>query len=138
MWSTGAAVGERRADAGRAATAHAAAHVAWRHDAHGTMKELASANFKAALENWKVAEEGYEDAEEADREAREEVEAEEDARAVERASEAREIERLEVEAAAAKFWDEIAETGETQAKVVEIFKNYDAVRQAAGGLYTCG
>ena len=44
----------------------------------------------------------------------------------------------EVEEAAASFWDEIAETGETQAKVVQIFKDYDAIRQAAGGLYTCG
>jgi TRAP-type mannitol/chloroaromatic compound transport system substrate-binding protein len=44
----------------------------------------------------------------------------------------------EVEEAATKFWDEVAETGETAAKVVQIFKDYDAVRQKAGGLYTCG
>jgi len=43
----------------------------------------------------------------------------------------------EVEVAADKFWDEIAQTGETAAKVVKIFKDYDAVRQKAGGLYTC-
>jgi hypothetical protein len=43
-----------------------------------------------------------------------------------------------VEDAASKFWDEVAETGETAAKVVQIFKDYDAVRQKAGGLYTCG
>lgn len=42
----------------------------------------------------------------------------------------------EVEAAAAKFWDEIAEEGETAAKIVGIFKEYDRIRQAAGGLYT--
>ncbi len=39
---------------------------------------------------------------------------------------------------AGKFWDEIAETGETAQKVVQIFKDYDKVRQKAGGLYTCG
>jgi len=44
----------------------------------------------------------------------------------------------EVESAAAKFWDEIAETGEVAQKVVQIFKDYDAIRQKAGGLYTCG
>jgi len=44
----------------------------------------------------------------------------------------------QVEAAASKFWDEIAQTGETASKVVKIFKDYDAVRQKAGGLYTCG
>jgi TRAP-type mannitol/chloroaromatic compound transport system substrate-binding protein len=44
----------------------------------------------------------------------------------------------EVEVAAGKFWDEVAETGETAAKVVQIFKDYDAIRQKAGGLYTCG
>jgi len=44
----------------------------------------------------------------------------------------------EVENAAAKFWDEIAETGEVAQKVVQIFKDYDAIRQKAGGLYTCG
>lgn len=44
----------------------------------------------------------------------------------------------EVENAAAKFWDEIAETGEVAQKVVQIFKDYDAIRQKAGGIYTCG
>jgi TRAP-type mannitol/chloroaromatic compound transport system substrate-binding protein len=44
----------------------------------------------------------------------------------------------EVEEAASKFWDDIAETGETAAQVVQIFKDYDAIRQKAGGLYTCG
>ena len=44
----------------------------------------------------------------------------------------------EVENAAAKFWDEVAETGEVAAKVVGIFKDYDRVRQKAGGIYTCG
>jgi TRAP-type mannitol/chloroaromatic compound transport system substrate-binding protein len=44
----------------------------------------------------------------------------------------------EVEVAASKFWDEVAETGETAARVVQIFKDYDVVRQKAGGLYTCG
>ena len=44
----------------------------------------------------------------------------------------------EVENAAAKFWDEVAETGEVAAKVVSIFKDYDRVRQKAGGIYTCG
>ena len=43
-----------------------------------------------------------------------------------------------VEEAAAKFWDEIAETGETAQKVVDIFKEYDAIRQKAQGIYTCG
>ena len=43
-----------------------------------------------------------------------------------------------VEEAASKFWDEVAETGETAAKVVQIFKDYDAVRQKAGGIYTAG
>ena len=41
-----------------------------------------------------------------------------------------------VEAAATKFWDEIAETNETAQKVVNIFKEYDQIRQKAGGLYT--
>ena len=44
----------------------------------------------------------------------------------------------EVERAATKFWAEIAETGEVAAKVVQIFKDYDAVRQSAKGIYTCG
>ena len=43
-----------------------------------------------------------------------------------------------VERAASKFWEEIAETGEVAAKVVQIFKDYDAVRQSAKGIYTCG
>jgi TRAP-type mannitol/chloroaromatic compound transport system substrate-binding protein len=44
----------------------------------------------------------------------------------------------QVEQAAAEFWDEIAETGEVAAKVVQIFKDYDAIRQKAGGIYTAG
>jgi len=44
----------------------------------------------------------------------------------------------QVEQAAAKFWAEVAETGEVAAKVVQIFKDYDAVRQSAKGIYTCG
>lgn len=44
----------------------------------------------------------------------------------------------EVDAAATKFWDEIAETGEVAQRVVKIFKDYDKVRQKAGGIYTCG
>jgi|TARA_B110000902_G_C14264421_1_gene570872 TRAP-type mannitol/chloroaromatic compound transport system substrate-binding protein len=44
----------------------------------------------------------------------------------------------EVEVAAYKFWDEVAETGEVAQKVVQVFKDYDAIRQKAGGLYTCG
>ena len=43
-----------------------------------------------------------------------------------------------VERAASKFWEEVAETGEVAAKVVQIFKDYDAVRQSAKGIYTCG
>ncbi|MGA1599672.1 MAG: TRAP transporter substrate-binding protein [bacterium] len=44
----------------------------------------------------------------------------------------------QVETAALEFWDEIAETGEVASKVVKIFKEYDAIRQKAQGLYTCG
>jgi TRAP-type mannitol/chloroaromatic compound transport system substrate-binding protein len=44
----------------------------------------------------------------------------------------------QVEDAAAKFWDEIAETGERAARVVNIFKNYDRIRRKAGGLYNAG
>jgi TRAP-type mannitol/chloroaromatic compound transport system substrate-binding protein len=44
----------------------------------------------------------------------------------------------EVEEAATKFWDEMAETGEVAQKVVQIFKDYDAIRQKAKGIYTCG
>ncbi|MCC0023395.1 MAG: TRAP transporter substrate-binding protein DctP [Hyphomicrobiaceae bacterium] len=40
-----------------------------------------------------------------------------------------------VEAAAHKFWDEIAAESETKAKVVEIFKNYNAVMDKAGRPY---
>ena len=40
--------------------------------------------------------------------------------------------------AASKFWDDVAETGEVAAKVVKIFKDYDAIRQSAKGIYTCG
>ena len=44
----------------------------------------------------------------------------------------------EVEAAASKFWDEVAEEGEVEAKIVGIFKEYDRIRQAAGGIYNAG
>ena len=40
-----------------------------------------------------------------------------------------------VEAAAAKFWDEIAAEGETKAKVVSIIKAYNAQMEAAGRPY---
>ena len=43
----------------------------------------------------------------------------------------------QVEQAADKFWDEIAQEGETAQKVVKIFKEYDAIRQKAKGLYSC-
>lgn len=43
-----------------------------------------------------------------------------------------------VEDAAAKFWEEIAETGERAQRVVNIFKNYREIANKAGGLYTCG
>ncbi len=41
----------------------------------------------------------------------------------------------QVEAAALTFWDEIAAESETKAKVVEIFKNYNAVMEKAGRPY---
>ena len=41
----------------------------------------------------------------------------------------------EVEDAAARFWDEVAEEGEIEAKVVGIFKEYKRIREAAGGIY---
>ena len=44
----------------------------------------------------------------------------------------------EVEQAALEFWDEIAEEGEVAAKVVQTFKDYDQIREKAGGLYNCG
>ncbi|MCP4823874.1 MAG: C4-dicarboxylate ABC transporter, partial [Shimia sp.] len=40
-----------------------------------------------------------------------------------------------VETAAVKFWDEIAAESPTKAKVVEIFKKYNADMQAAGRPY---
>jgi TRAP-type mannitol/chloroaromatic compound transport system substrate-binding protein len=43
----------------------------------------------------------------------------------------------QVEQAADKFWDEMAQEGEVAQKVVKIFKEYDAVRQKAKGLYSC-
>jgi hypothetical protein len=43
-----------------------------------------------------------------------------------------------VEDEALKFWDEIAKVSPRTAKVVQIFKDYDAVRQSAKGIYTCG
>ncbi|MEL7150945.1 MAG: C4-dicarboxylate ABC transporter, partial [Pseudomonadota bacterium] len=44
----------------------------------------------------------------------------------------------QVEAAAKVFWDEIAAESETKAKVVEIFKNYNAVMEKAGRPYRYG
>jgi hypothetical protein len=41
----------------------------------------------------------------------------------------------QVEDAAIKFWDEIAAESETKAKVVEIFKKYNADMQKAGRPY---
>ncbi len=43
----------------------------------------------------------------------------------------------QVEQAADKFWDEMAQEGEVAQKVVKIFKEYDVVRQKAKGLYSC-
>ncbi len=43
-----------------------------------------------------------------------------------------------VEAAAVKFWDEVASESETKAKVVEIFKKYNADMQKAGRPYRYG
>ncbi len=43
-----------------------------------------------------------------------------------------------VEDAAVKFWDEIAAESETKAKVVEIFKRYNADMQKAGRPYRYG
>ena len=42
----------------------------------------------------------------------------------------------QVENAAVKFWDEIAAESETKAKVVDIFKRYNAEMQKAGRPYT--
>jgi len=44
----------------------------------------------------------------------------------------------EVEQEAQKFWDEIAQTSARAAKVVQIFKDYNAVLDKAGTPYTCG
>lgn len=44
----------------------------------------------------------------------------------------------QVEAAAQKFWDEIAAESETKAKVVQIFKQYNADMQKAGRPYRYG
>jgi TRAP-type mannitol/chloroaromatic compound transport system substrate-binding protein len=44
----------------------------------------------------------------------------------------------QVEEAAKKFWDEIAAESETKAKIVEIFKNYNAIINKAGFPYTAG
>ena len=44
----------------------------------------------------------------------------------------------QVEAAAVKFWDEIAAESETKAKVVEIFKKYNADMAKAGRPYRYG
>lgn len=43
-----------------------------------------------------------------------------------------------VEDAAKKFWDEVAAESELKAKVVSIFKDYNATIGKAGGLYSCG
>src|SRR3546814_9334190 len=43
-----------------------------------------------------------------------------------------------VEDAAKVFWREIAETGETAAKVVKVFEEYNAVLEKAGPPYTKG
>ncbi len=43
-----------------------------------------------------------------------------------------------VETAALKFWDEIASESETKAKVVEIFKQYNATMEKAGRPYRYG
>jgi len=44
----------------------------------------------------------------------------------------------QVEAAAIKFWDEIAAESETKAKVVQIFKDYNAAMEKAGRPYRYG
>jgi len=44
----------------------------------------------------------------------------------------------EVEQEAQKFWDEIAQTSARAAKVVQIFKDYNAIVDKAGTPYTCG
>ena len=44
----------------------------------------------------------------------------------------------QVEAAAVKFWDEIASESETKAKVVQIFKDYNATMEKAGRPYRYG
>ena len=41
----------------------------------------------------------------------------------------------QVEAAAEKFWEEVASESETKAKVVEIFKKYNATMVKAGAPY---
>ena len=44
----------------------------------------------------------------------------------------------QVEDAAKVFWDEIAETNETSAKLVKIFREYNSVIEKAGPPYTFG
>ncbi|HSO47169.1 MAG TPA: C4-dicarboxylate ABC transporter, partial [Rhizobiaceae bacterium] len=44
----------------------------------------------------------------------------------------------DVEAAALKFWDEIAAESELKAKVIQIFKDYNAIINKAGFPYTVG
>jgi TRAP-type mannitol/chloroaromatic compound transport system substrate-binding protein len=44
----------------------------------------------------------------------------------------------QVEAAAVEFWDEIAAESETKARIVEIFRQYNADMQAAGRPYRYG
>ncbi len=43
-----------------------------------------------------------------------------------------------VEEAALKFWDEVAAESEEKAKVVKVFKEYNALLKKAGGLYSAG
>lgn len=43
-----------------------------------------------------------------------------------------------VEDAAEKFWEEIAQRSERSKKVVDIFKEYRAIRNKAGGIYAAG
>jgi TRAP-type mannitol/chloroaromatic compound transport system substrate-binding protein len=43
-----------------------------------------------------------------------------------------------VEDEAKIFWDEIAKTGETAAKLIKIFREYNAIVDKAGAPYTCG
>jgi len=44
----------------------------------------------------------------------------------------------QVESEAQKFWDEIAKVSPRTAKVVQIFKDYNATMAKAGSPYRCG